>query len=84
MDHSNTLIVRLADQELNGDIRSIVKSIFDRRAKPENILLREFEFNCFEIFLDFKKALSRCKMFLPAEKIALLIYRRYESFLFAA
>lgn len=44
-------------QELDDSVRSILKDAFDERMRSENVLLREFEFNCFDVSLDFEKGI---------------------------
>ncbi len=55
MSGSGTLIERFIDQELDDSIRSILKDAFDERMRSESVLLSEFEFNCFDVALDFEK-----------------------------
>ncbi len=75
MSSGGTLIERFVAQELDDSVRSILKDAFDGRMCSKSVLLREFEFNCFDVSLDFEKASSHCKMFFPLERVAFLIYR---------
>ncbi|WP_122455663.1 hypothetical protein [Pseudomonas viridiflava] len=57
MGSDSTLIARFVDQELDDSVRSILKSAFDERMCSERVLLRELEFNCFDISMDFEKGI---------------------------
>jgi hypothetical protein len=57
MSSGGTLIERFVDQELDDSVRSILKDAFDERMRSEGVLLREFEFNCFDVALDFEKGI---------------------------
>ncbi|MCA5974611.1 hypothetical protein B1F69_24785 [Pseudomonas syringae] len=55
MSSDCTLIERFVAQELDDSVRSILKDAFDERMCSKSVLLREFEFNCFDVSLDFEK-----------------------------
>lgn len=55
MDSGGALIERFVAQELDDSVRSILKYAVDERMRSESVLLREFEFNCFDGSLDFEK-----------------------------
>lgn len=57
MNSDGALIERFLSQELDDDVRSILKDAFDERMRSENVLLRELEFNCFDVLLDFEKGI---------------------------
>ncbi len=57
MSSESTLIERFVNQELDDSVRSILKSAFEERICSERVLLREFEFNCFDISMDFEKGI---------------------------
>lgn len=57
MSNGGVLIERFIDQELDDSVRSILKGAFDERMRSANVLLREFEFNCFDVSLDFEKGI---------------------------
>ncbi len=50
---SGTLIERFVARELDDSVRSVLKNVFDERICSKSVLLREFEFNCFDVSLDF-------------------------------
>lgn len=58
MSSGGILIERFVSQELDDSVRSILKDAFDERMCSENVLLREFEFNCFDVSLDFEKGIA--------------------------
>ena len=55
MSSGETLIERFVVQELDDSVRSVLKDAFDERKRSVSVLLREFEFNCFDVSLDFEK-----------------------------
>lgn len=57
MSSGSTLIEQFVDQELDDSVRSILKSAFDERMCSEGVLFREFEFNCFDVSMDFEKSI---------------------------
>ncbi|WP_163034738.1 hypothetical protein [Pseudomonas viridiflava] len=57
MSTSGTLIGRFVAQELDDSVRSILKNAFDERICSKSVLLREFEFNCFDVSLDFENGI---------------------------
>lgn len=57
MNSGGTLIERFVVQELDDSVRAILKDAFDERMHSKGVLLREFEFNCFEVYLDFEKGI---------------------------
>ncbi|MEE1880869.1 hypothetical protein V0R55_11905 [Pseudomonas soli] len=57
MNSGGALIERFVVQELDDSVRSILKGAFDERMRSEKVLLREFEFNCFDVSLDFEKGI---------------------------
>jgi hypothetical protein len=57
MSSGGTLIERFVAQELDDSVRSILNDAFDERICSKSVLLREFEFNCFEVSLDFEKGI---------------------------
>lgn len=57
MSSGGTLIERFVAQELDDSVRSILKDAFDERICSKSVLLREFEFNCFDVSLDFEKGI---------------------------
>jgi hypothetical protein len=57
MSSGATLIERFVAQELNDSIRPILKDAFEERICSKSVLLREFEFNCFDVSLDFEKGI---------------------------
>ncbi len=61
MSGGGTLIERFFVQELDDSVRSILKDAFDGRMHSKNVLLREFEFNCFDVSLDFEKGIVTLK-----------------------
>lgn len=57
MSNGGALIERFVAQELDDSVRSILKDAFDERMCSKSVLLREFEFNCFDVSLDFEKGI---------------------------
>ena len=57
MSSGGTLIERFIGQELDDSVRSILKGAFDDRMCSEGVLFREFEFNCFEVSMNFEKGI---------------------------
>ncbi|MNT97658.1 hypothetical protein D3C72_2400290 [compost metagenome] len=40
-------------------MRSVLNGALDERARSDDVLLREFEFNCFDVVLDFERGVVR-------------------------
>lgn len=57
MSSGGTIIERFVEQELDDTVRSILKAAFDERMCSEGVLFREFEFNCFDVSMDFEKGI---------------------------
>lgn len=57
MSSCGTLIKRFVAQELDASVRSILKDAFDERMRSKSVRLREFEFNYFDVSLDFEKGI---------------------------
>lgn len=57
MSDSSTLMERFIIQELDDSIRSVLKYALDERANSKSVLLRDFEFNCFDVILNFEKSI---------------------------
>jgi hypothetical protein len=57
MSGDGSLIERFIAQELDASVCSILKTAFDERAKSKEVLLRDFEFNLFEVSLNFEKGI---------------------------
>lgn len=55
MDSGGILMERFVAQELNGSVCSILSDAFNEGVCSKNVLFREFEFNCFDVYLDFEK-----------------------------
>ncbi|UFH49283.1 hypothetical protein [Pseudomonas sp. KNUC1026] len=66
MSSVDTLIDRFVAQELDDSVRSILKNAFDERICSKSVLLREFEFNCFDVSLNFEKGIVRLQDVLSA------------------
>ncbi len=50
---SGTLIERFVARDLDDSVRSVLKNAFDERICSKSVLLRELEFNCFDVSLGF-------------------------------
>ncbi|WP_449125650.1 hypothetical protein [Pseudomonas viridiflava] len=50
------LIERFIAQELGDSVRSILEAAFEERVRS-SVLLMEFEFNCFDVSLDFENGI---------------------------
>ena len=72
MSRGRTPMERFVDQELVDSVRSILKDAFDERMCPKSVLLREFEFNCFDVSLDFEKDIVTLQDALPAGESSFL------------
>lgn len=72
MSSGGTLIERFVAEELDDSIRSILKDAFDERMCSKRILLREFEFNCFDVSLDFEKGIVTLQDVLSAGESSFL------------
>lgn len=51
---TNDLVQRFVEQELNSSVRSTLGAALQERAESKNVLTRYFEFNCFDVSLDFE------------------------------
>ena len=45
MTNGGSLMEQFIAQELNANVRSVLNGAFDERARSDNVLIREFEFN---------------------------------------
>ena len=72
MSNGGTLIDRFVAQELDDSVRSILKDAFDERLCSESVLLMEFEFNCFDVSLDFEKGIVTLQDVLSAGESSFL------------
>lgn len=68
MSSGETLIERFVVLELDDSVRSILKGAFDERNHSKSVLLREFEFNCFDVSLDFEKGIVTLQDVLSCEE----------------
>ncbi|MBD8147842.1 hypothetical protein IFT37_19240 [Pseudomonas fluorescens] len=68
MSSGEKLIERFVVQKLDDSVRSILKDAFDERKRSKSILLREFEFNCFDVSLDFEKSIVTLQDVLSSEE----------------
>lgn len=55
MANSSSLVEQFVAQELNADVRYVLNGALDERARSDNVLVRGFEFNCFDVVLDFER-----------------------------
>lgn len=53
------LMEQFIAQELNASVRSVLNGALGERAASDNVLIREFEFNCFDVILDFERGVVR-------------------------
>lgn len=72
MSSGGTLIERFVAQELDDSVRSILKDAFNERNCSANVLFREFEFNCFDVSLDFEKGIVTLQDILSAGESSFL------------
>ncbi|WP_458130790.1 hypothetical protein [Pseudomonas sp. R3-41] len=72
MSNGYTLIERFVAQELDDSVRSILKNALDERMCSKSVLFREFEFNCFEVSLDFEKGIVKLQDVLSAGESSFL------------
>ena len=72
MSNGGSLIKRFVAQELDDGVRSVLKDAFDERMCSKNVLLREFEFNCFYVSLDFEKGIVTLEDVLSAGESSFL------------
>ena len=72
MSSGGTIIERFVAQELDDSVRSILKNAFDERVCSESILFRAFEFNCFDVSLDFEKGIVTLQDVLSAGESSVL------------
>ena len=59
MTNGGSLMEQFIAQELNANVRSVLNGAFDERARSNNVLIREFEFNCFDVVLDFERGVVK-------------------------
>lgn len=59
MANGGSLMEQFIAQELNASVRSVLNGALDERARSDDVLLREFEFNCFDVVLDFERGVVR-------------------------
>ncbi|MFG0582764.1 hypothetical protein ACF8C1_05905 [Pseudomonas sp. zjy_9] len=59
MTNGGSLMEQFIAQELNANVRSVLNGAFDERARSDNVLIREFEFNCFDVVLDFERGVVK-------------------------
>lgn len=74
MSGGGALMKSFLSQELNGSVRSILEDAINDRVRSKRVLLRDFEFNCFDVFWILRKASLDCKMPFPLVIIASLIF----------
>lgn len=72
MSSSGTIIERFVAPELDDSVRSILKDAFDERISSKSVLLREFEFNCFDVSLGFEKGIVALQDVLSAGESSFL------------
>ncbi|UVM45423.1 hypothetical protein LOY47_03910 [Pseudomonas brassicacearum] len=54
---NNSLIERFIAQELNPHVRKVLNEILQQRADLDEVLVRQCEFNCFDVEFDFLKGM---------------------------
>ena len=59
MDGSRFLMEQFIKQELNGTVRSVLNEALGERKRSDDVLTREFEFNCFDVVLDFERGVVK-------------------------
>lgn len=59
MTNCGSLMEQFIAQELDASVRSVLNGAIAERAGSDNVLIREFEFNCFDVVLDFEKGVVR-------------------------
>lgn len=59
MADDGSLMEQFIAQELNASVRSVLNGALDERAGSDDVLLREFDFNCFDVVLDFERGVVR-------------------------
>ncbi|PYB72720.1 hypothetical protein [Pseudomonas soli] len=59
MANCGSLMEQFIAQELNASVRSVLNGAIAERAGSDNVLIREFEFNCFDVILDFERGVVR-------------------------
>ena len=62
MTNGGSLMEQFIAQEFNASVRSVLNGAIDERARSDNVLIREFEFNCFDVTLDFERGWLSCRM----------------------
>ncbi|MEX5554671.1 hypothetical protein [Pseudomonas pergaminensis] len=50
------VIERFVQQELDAHVRGVLQGAIDEKRSSENVYKREFEFNSFDVVLDFSRA----------------------------
>ncbi|MGW7775509.1 hypothetical protein ACTWM0_21505 [Pseudomonas machongensis] len=59
MANCGSLMKQFIAQELDANVRSVLNGAIAERASSDNVLIREFEFNCFDVVLDFERGVVR-------------------------
>lgn len=59
MTNGESLREQFISHELNASVRSVLNGALDKRVGSDDVLLREFEFNCFDVVLDFARGVVR-------------------------
>jgi len=66
MANGGSLMEQFISQELNASVRSVLNGALDERVLSDDVLLREFEFNCFDVVLGFKRGVVRLPLYARA------------------
>ncbi|MBB1609830.1 MULTISPECIES: hypothetical protein [unclassified Pseudomonas] len=59
MANGGSLMEQFIAQEFNSSVRSVLNRAIDERVRSDNVLIREFEFNCFDVALDFERGVVK-------------------------
>lgn len=59
MTNDGSLMEQFIAQELNANVRSVLNGALEERARSDKVLIREFEFNCFDVVLDFERGVVK-------------------------
>jgi len=59
MTSGGSLMEKFIAQELNASVRFVLNEALDERAHSDSVLIREFEFNCFDVVLDFERGVVK-------------------------
>lgn len=59
LTNGNYILEQFIALELNAGVRSVLNRALDEWTRSNNILVREFEFNCFDITLDFERGMVK-------------------------